>query len=141
VRDTWLYLKSVCESSKEKVKRIICRIPVYRVCVLLASQHIKNNTSDWSNLHNVNEITVWCILSHRSPHISFFSVTNYMSYAKIRIAEEKSFYLKERCYIYLLKIQMCGYGTDERTITTTTTTTTTNITTVTSTDYLFSLAR
>jgi hypothetical protein len=34
---------------------------------------------------------------------------------------------------------MCGYETDERTITTTTTTT--NITTVTTTGYLFSLTR
>jgi hypothetical protein len=46
VRDARVYLKSVCESSKEDVKRVICCIPVYRVCVLLESQRIKNNTSD-----------------------------------------------------------------------------------------------
>jgi len=61
-----------------------------------------------------------------------------MPHAKIRIAEEKSFYIYERCYIYFLKTQMYDYGIDERTITTTTTT---NITTVTTTGYLFSFER
>jgi hypothetical protein len=45
----------------------------------------------------------------------------------MRIAEEKSFYLNKRFYIYFLKIQMFGYGTVKRSIITTTTST--NITT------------
>jgi len=64
-----------------------------------------------------------------------------MPYAKISIAEDKSFYLNERFCIYLLNIQMYGYGTYRRAIITTTTTTTTKITTVTTTGYLFSFAR